>query len=89
MSAETSQPLRSAKSSGLTGRVRVPGDKSISHRSLMFGAMALGETIITGLLEGEDVIKVNIMPSPWIQPGPYPRDYIGQRAAGLYVCFRL
>ena len=57
MSAETSQPLRSVKSSGLTGRVRVPGDKSISHRALMFGAMALGETIITGLLEGEDVIN--------------------------------
>ncbi len=57
MSAETSQPLRSAKSSGLAGRVRVPGDKSISHRALMFGAMALGETIITGLLEGEDVIN--------------------------------
>ena len=57
MSAETSQPLRSAKSSGLTGRVRVPGDKSISHRALMFGAMALGETIVTGLLEGEDVIN--------------------------------
>ena len=57
MSAETSQPLRSVKSSGLTGRVRVPGDKSISHRALMFGAMALGETIVTGLLEGEDVIN--------------------------------
>jgi 3-phosphoshikimate 1-carboxyvinyltransferase len=57
LSAETSQPLRSVKSSGLTGRVRVPGDKSISHRALMFGAMALGETIITGLLEGEDVIN--------------------------------
>jgi len=57
LSAETSQPLRSVKSSGLTGRVRVPGDKSISHRALMFGAMALGETIVTGLLEGEDVIN--------------------------------
>lgn len=35
----------------------MPGDKSISHRSLMFGAVALGETIITGLLEGEDVLN--------------------------------
>jgi 3-phosphoshikimate 1-carboxyvinyltransferase len=35
----------------------VPGDKSISHRSLMFGAMALGETVVTGLLEGEDVLN--------------------------------
>ncbi len=40
----------------LTGRVRVPGDKSISHRSLMFGALAVGETRISGLLEGEDVL---------------------------------
>src|SRR5690348_11864909 len=40
----------------LTGRVTVPGDKSISHRSLMFGALAVGETRVTGLLEGEDVM---------------------------------
>ncbi|MBN9535123.1 MAG: 3-phosphoshikimate 1-carboxyvinyltransferase, partial [Alphaproteobacteria bacterium] len=40
----------------LQGRVRAPGDKSVSHRSLMFGALALGETHITGLLEGEDVL---------------------------------
>jgi len=40
----------------LTGRVRVPGDKSISHRSLMFGALAIGESRVTGLLEGEDVM---------------------------------
>lgn len=37
--------------------MRVPGDKSISHRSLMFGALAVGETRITGLLEGEDVLS--------------------------------
>ena len=40
----------------LTGRIRVPGDKSISHRSIMLGALAVGETRITGLLEGEDVM---------------------------------
>ncbi|MEP5938764.1 MAG: 3-phosphoshikimate 1-carboxyvinyltransferase [Erythrobacter sp.] len=40
----------------LTGRLRIPGDKSISHRSVMFGALAIGETRITGLLEGEDVM---------------------------------
>ena len=40
----------------LTGRIRVPGDKSISHRALMFGALAVGETRVTGLLEGEDVM---------------------------------
>jgi 3-phosphoshikimate 1-carboxyvinyltransferase len=39
----------------LSGRVRVPGDKSISHRALMLGALAVGETVIDGLLEGEDV----------------------------------
>lgn len=40
----------------LTGTFRVPGDKSISHRSLMFGALAVGETKISGLLEGHDVL---------------------------------
>lgn len=40
----------------LQGRVRAPGDKSVSHRALMFGAMALGETTVRGLLEGEDVL---------------------------------
>jgi 3-phosphoshikimate 1-carboxyvinyltransferase len=50
-------PMLAAVQSGpLTGRVRVPGDKSISHRALMFGALAIGETRITGLLEGEDVL---------------------------------
>ena len=39
------------------GRVRVPGDKSISHRALMFGLLAAGQTRITGLLEGEDVMR--------------------------------
>ena len=38
----------------LQGRLRVPGDKSISHRALMLGAIALGETTIEGLLLGED-----------------------------------
>ncbi|MDJ0969055.1 MAG: 3-phosphoshikimate 1-carboxyvinyltransferase [Kiloniellales bacterium] len=41
---------------GLNGRIRVPGDKSISHRALMLGALAVGETRITGLLEAEDVL---------------------------------
>jgi len=40
----------------LKGEANVPGDKSISHRSLILGAMAVGETHITGLLEGEDVL---------------------------------
>ena len=41
----------------LAGRIGVPGDKSISHRALMFGALAVGTTEITGLLEGEDVLR--------------------------------
>ncbi len=40
----------------LAGTVRVPGDKSISHRSLMLSALAVGESVIEGLLEGEDVL---------------------------------
>lgn len=41
----------------LQGRAAVPGDKSISHRALIFGAMSVGETTVTGLLEGEDVLR--------------------------------
>jgi 3-phosphoshikimate 1-carboxyvinyltransferase len=41
----------------IAGQITVPGDKSISHRALMFGALAIGETHITGLLEGEDVLR--------------------------------
>ncbi len=41
----------------LTGTIRVPGDKSISHRALMFAALAVGTSRITGLLEGEDVLR--------------------------------
>ncbi|MDY7097946.1 MAG: 3-phosphoshikimate 1-carboxyvinyltransferase [Pseudomonadota bacterium] len=40
----------------LRGRLRVPGDKSISHRSLMFAGLAVGESRVSGLLEGEDVL---------------------------------
>ncbi len=50
------QPMISAKSGPLTGVAAVPGDKSISHRALIFGAMAVGETRISGLLEGQDVL---------------------------------
>ncbi len=48
--------LTSRPSSPLKGAARIPGDKSISHRALMFGALAIGETMISGLLEGEDVL---------------------------------
>ena len=49
-------PLTASRSGPLKGRVRVPGDKSISHRALILGALAVGETRISGLLEGEDVL---------------------------------
>ena len=49
-------PMTSRKCGPLNGVAEVPGDKSISHRSLILGAMAVGETNITGLLEGEDVL---------------------------------
>jgi 3-phosphoshikimate 1-carboxyvinyltransferase len=49
-------PMTSRPCGPLKGEAHVPGDKSISHRSLILGAMAVGETRITGLLEGEDVL---------------------------------
>ena len=51
------KPATSRRSENLRGSVTIPGDKSISHRSFMFGGLASGETRITGLLEGEDVIN--------------------------------
>jgi 3-phosphoshikimate 1-carboxyvinyltransferase len=55
--ADLKTPLESRASEALTGKVRVPGDKSISHRALILGALAVGETRISGLLEGEDVLN--------------------------------
>ncbi|MBB3360337.1 3-phosphoshikimate 1-carboxyvinyltransferase [Novosphingobium sp. BK486] len=51
------RPRRFSAQGPLKGRIRVPGDKSISHRSIMLGALAVGETRVTGLLEGEDVLS--------------------------------
>ncbi len=50
------KPMTAHPSGPLTGTAAVPGDKSISHRALILGAMAVGETTITGLLEGQDVL---------------------------------
>lgn len=47
----------SSSSKSLSGTVRAPGDKSISHRSMIFGAMAEGTTHVTGLLEGADILS--------------------------------
>jgi 3-phosphoshikimate 1-carboxyvinyltransferase len=54
--APLAAPLAAHRSGPLKGRVRVPGDKSISHRALIIGALTVGETAISGLLEGDDVI---------------------------------
>lgn len=52
----TPRPLTALPSGPLSGVAEVPGDKSVSHRSLILGAMCIGETTITGLLEGDDVL---------------------------------
>jgi 3-phosphoshikimate 1-carboxyvinyltransferase len=49
-------PLTSGTAPALNGRLRVPGDKSISHRALILGSLAVGRTRITGLLDGDDVL---------------------------------
>ncbi|WP_208442145.1 3-phosphoshikimate 1-carboxyvinyltransferase [Bartonella raoultii] len=50
-------PITAYKSSSLSGKIRIPGDKSISHRSLILGGLANGETYIHGLLESADVLN--------------------------------
>lgn len=49
--------LQSAAANALHGTVCVPGDKSISHRALLLGALAVGETVVEGLLESDDVLR--------------------------------
>jgi 3-phosphoshikimate 1-carboxyvinyltransferase len=58
-SAATSakQPLTARSSGALKGRIRVPGDKSTSHRALILGLLSIGETHIESLLEGDDVLR--------------------------------
>jgi 3-phosphoshikimate 1-carboxyvinyltransferase len=57
MSTSPPSPLTARRGAPLSGRVRVPGDKSISHRALILGALAVGTSRISGLLEGEDVLN--------------------------------
>jgi 3-phosphoshikimate 1-carboxyvinyltransferase len=56
MSSTQAKPLTSGTAGRLRGTCRVPGDKSLSHRSLILGGLAIGRTRVTGLLEGEDVL---------------------------------
>jgi len=58
LTSRSAAPLAGARPNApLAGSIRVPGDKSISHRALMLGALAVGRTEIAGLLEGEDVLR--------------------------------
>ena len=50
-------PLTSGTAGALNGRARVPGDKSMSHRALILGSLAIGRSHIRGLLEGDDVLR--------------------------------
>jgi 3-phosphoshikimate 1-carboxyvinyltransferase len=56
VNSTVSTPLTARRGGPLQGRIRVPGDKSISHRALILGALTVGESTISGLLEGEDVL---------------------------------
>jgi 3-phosphoshikimate 1-carboxyvinyltransferase len=58
-SLATASPLTALRSRPLKGRVRPPGDKSISHRAFLFGLLARGETRVEGLLEGDDVLRTS------------------------------
>ena len=50
-------PRKSRKSGPMTGKSAIPGDKSVSHRALIIGALTVGETVVSGLLEGDDVLR--------------------------------
>ena len=82
------KPLRASRPSApLGGTITVPGDKSISHRALMFGALAVGETRISGLLEGEDVLRtaaaMRALGGEVTQDGPGAWRVSGRGVGGL------
>ncbi len=56
LNTTTPAPITARRGSALRGTAAVPGDKSVSHRALILGALSVGETVISGLLEGEDVL---------------------------------
>ncbi len=87
-SAETQQGALQARRAGaLKGRVRVPGDKSISHRALILSALAVGETTITGLLEGDDVLRtagaLEALGARLVRTGPGAWRVAGSGVGGL------
>ena len=86
--AHIPRPLQARRTAGpLRGTVRVPGDKSISHRALMFAGLAVGETRIQGLLEGEDVLctaaAMRALGAEVIQDAPGQWRVAGRGIGGL------
>jgi 3-phosphoshikimate 1-carboxyvinyltransferase len=81
-----SSPLSAHRAKALGGRVRVPGDKSISHRALLLGALATGRTRIAGLLEGEDIMHtlevLRALGCPIARTGP-TWEVLGRGVGGL------
>jgi 3-phosphoshikimate 1-carboxyvinyltransferase len=79
--------LTAHRAGPLSGTIRVPGDKSISHRALMFASLAIGETRITGLLEGEDVLRtvaaMRALGARVVQDAPGAWRVIGAGLGGL------
>src|SRR5258708_28574912 len=86
-SADHPTPLEARSSGALTGKVRVPGDKSISHRALILGALSVGQTTISGLLEGEDVLNtaksMQALGARVDRTGPFAWQVRGVGVAGL------
>ncbi len=88
MTVAAARPLRARRPAApLTGTIAVPGDKSISHRALMFGALAVGETRIAGLLEGEDVLRtaaaMRALGAELVRDGPGAWRVAGRGVGGL------
>ena len=86
--AHITRPLQARRTAGpLRGTIRVPGDKSISHRALMFAGLAVGETRIQGLLEGEDVLctaaAMRALGAEIIQDAPGQWRVAGRGIGGL------
>ncbi len=86
--AHITRPLQARRTARpLRGTIRVPGDKSISHRALMFAGLAVGETRIQGLLEGEDVLctaaAMRALGAEVIQDAPGQWRVAGRGIGGL------
>ncbi len=88
MTAAPARPLRARRPAApLAGTLAVPGDKSISHRALMFAALAVGTTRIAGLLEGEDVMRtaaaMRALGAEVVRDGPGAWRVAGRGIGGL------